>query len=393
VLLLTSIFHLTNDGGVTVLAGQLALIQVAFRLSPLETGTLVGTAFLVSAICQLLLGVVSDRLNPSSVLPLGLVVLGAASILVSASQGFIILLVTIAAARIGASFYHPVGLAWIGRTFPTETIDRPMGIQSSFGDIGVILGLATGAILGVQLGWGAPFILWGIVNLAAAAYGVAVARGIGRSYPPTSHWGWNDARDAFKSLGIWLFPITAGYSCYSILSYFGPVLLHAEFGMSVSVSGICIALWIVVGAAESFLFGKMSRAFGRYRIVVLSFAMVALASLVAAFSESVTLTLVAVWVLASAVFLTFPGVFSYASASGSERSQGATFGLVFFFQLIGGAISSFLAGALSEHFAGSENLQLTIPFMISATFGFCGCLYMGYVRKRLHLTSSRVGTA
>lgn len=392
VLLATSIYHLTNDAAVTVLAGQLALLQLAFHLDPFETGALVGTAFLVSAVCQLLLGVLSDRLNPSTTLSFGLAILGMASVLVSISTGFVTLLLTIAVARIGASFYHPVGLAWIGRTFRTGPVDRPMGIQSSLGDAGVILGLATGAFLGVQFGWGAPFILWGAVNLIAAGCGVVFAPKMDRLAPLGHPWSWNEFRGAFNGLRIWILPICAGYACYSILGYFGPILLHVEFGLGVTASGVAVALWILAGAVGSFYFGRMSRYLGRYRIVLASFAFAGLASLVAACSGNAYLVLAALWSLGSAVFLTFPGVFSFASESGHAHTQGTTFGLVFSFQLVGGGLSSFLAGALGQYFMGVGNLQLTIPFVVSAAFAFGGCAYLGLVRKRLSLHRTAIHT-
>ncbi len=388
VLVASSIYHFTNDGAVTVLAGQLAILQVAFQLSPFETGVLVGTALLVSAVAQLVIGVLSDRLNPFKTLPFGLAILGFASLLVSMSTGFVTLLVTVAAARIGASFYHPVGLAWIGRTFRNGSIDRPMGIQSSLGDAGVILGLATGAALGVRFGWGTPFILWGTVNLVVAGCGVALAPHAERPSSRGLRLQWSEARNAFSALRVWLLPTAAGYACYSIVAYFGPILLHAKFGLSVTAAGIAIALWILAGAVGSFFFGKMSRYLGRYRIVTTSFALVGLASVAAALLENVALVLAALWGLGSTVFLTFPGVFSFASESGQRQVQGTTFGLVFFVQLVGGAIGSFVAGVLGEYFMAVGSLQFTIPFLVSAGFGLGGCVYLGLVRKRISVYPS-----
>src|SRR5437879_13058059 len=112
-------------------------------------------------------GAMSDRRDPTRFLPLGIVVLGLGSALVALSSTFWILLLLVSLSRIGASFYHPVGIAWIGREFEGPELDRSMGFQSAFGDTGVVLGMATTSLIAVAFGWQAPFLLWGGINLAA----------------------------------------------------------------------------------------------------------------------------------------------------------------------------------------------------------------------------------
>ena len=169
VLFVNSIYHLTNDGAVTVIAGQITVLQSVFAFGPFETGLLSGAALLITAIFQLLFGAMSDRRDPSRFLPIGILILGVGTLLVASATSFLVLLVIVALSRIGASFYHPVGIAWIGREFAGENLDRSMGFQSAFGDTGVILGMATSALIAVAWGWQSPFLLWGGINLAAVA--------------------------------------------------------------------------------------------------------------------------------------------------------------------------------------------------------------------------------
>src|SRR5256886_11848887 len=124
-------------------------------------------------------GAMSDRRDPTRFLPAGIVVLGLGSALVALSSTFWILLVLVALSRIGASFYHPVGIAWIGREFQGPELDRSMGFQSAFGDTGVILGMATTSIIAVAFGWQVPFLLWGGINLGAVAVGLWLVRNHG----------------------------------------------------------------------------------------------------------------------------------------------------------------------------------------------------------------------
>src|SRR5207237_29411 len=88
---------------------------------------------------QMVFGAMSDRRDPTRFLPLGIVVLGLGSALVSLSSTFWMLLLLVSLSRIGASFYHPVGIAWIGREFQGLELDRSMGFQSAFGATRVLL--------------------------------------------------------------------------------------------------------------------------------------------------------------------------------------------------------------------------------------------------------------
>src|SRR3990170_3949774 len=181
VLLANSIYHLTNDGAVMVMAGQITVLQATFGFGPFETGLLSGVALLITAVFQFVVGVVSDRRGPSRF---------------------------VAISRIGAAFYHPVGIAWIGREFRGGALDRSMGFQSAFGDTGVILGMASGAVVAVAAGWGSPFLLWGGINLAAVALGLLLVRG--RPSPPAATEERADFRGRIRDGGLGGFPRARG---------------------------------------------------------------------------------------------------------------------------------------------------------------------------------------
>src|SRR2546428_1393995 len=111
----------------------------------------------------------SDGRDPSRFLPIGIAILGLGSLLVALASSFWTLLAFVALSRIGASFYHPVGISWIGREFEGAALDHSMGFQSAFGDGGGILGMASRAVASVAPRWQAPFVPWGGVDLLAGA--------------------------------------------------------------------------------------------------------------------------------------------------------------------------------------------------------------------------------
>ena len=390
VLFANSLYHLTNDGAVTVIAGQITLLQTHFSFGTFETGLLSGAALLVTAIFQMVFGAMSDRRDPTRFLPLGIVVLGLGSALVALSSTFWILLLLVSLSRIGASFYHPVGIAWIGREFEGPELDRSMGFQSAFGDTGVILGMATTSVIAVAFGWQVPFLLWGGINLGAVALGLWLVRNHRAPTGPRERPK-RDYVQMIRDVRLWLFPLALGGAAFSIFSTFGPLLLHHRFGFDDSSSEIAIAIWILAGALVAFFFGRVSRRFGRLRTLTACYAFIGLASLIGVSSGSAAVVLGLFWTLGSAVFITYPALFSFVSEASHRRLQGAAFGLIFGFQLLGGSLGSFAAGSLAASFRTSGDFESTGPFYFLGFLALAGFVYLLAIRTRIRDSRSVPG--
>ncbi len=395
VLLANSVYHLTNDGAVTVLAGQIVVLQsvAAFGgFGAAQVGLLGGTALVVTAVFQFLFGIMSDRRDPSRFLPIGIAILGLGSLLVALASSFWTLLAFVALSRIGASFYHPVGIAWIGREFEGAALDHSMGFQSAFGDSGVILGMASGAVLAVGFGWQSPFVLWGGVNLLAVAIGLALARGRSSPPPPGQALARNYL-EVLRDVRLWLLPLAVGGAVFNIFSFFGPLLLYGKFGVPKDLAGVAVALWILAGSVAAFFFGRVSRRFGRYRALVTSYAAMTLAGLVGALVDNLWVVLVVFWSLGSALFLTYPALFSFVAESSHRQLQGAAFGVIFAFQLLGGAFGLFVAGLMAEAFGGSVAIETSVPFSLAAALAFFGFVLLVMMRGQAGLNRRGVRSA
>src|SRR2546428_962357 len=93
VLLTNSMYHLTNDGAVAALAGQIIVLQaVVGGFGPAEVGLLGGTTPLVTAILPIVSGILSDRRHPSPFPPLGIGNFGVGFLPASLSWHFLSLL-------------------------------------------------------------------------------------------------------------------------------------------------------------------------------------------------------------------------------------------------------------------------------------------------------------
>src|SRR5213594_3490759 len=129
-LLANSVYHLTNDAAVTVMAGQITILRTDLQFGYVDVGLLTGAALLVTIVAQIVFGRMADRRDASRFLPIGIAFLGIASLAVAGATAFLPFLALVAISRIGAGFYHPVGISWVGRAYAGREVDRAMGFQS-----------------------------------------------------------------------------------------------------------------------------------------------------------------------------------------------------------------------------------------------------------------------
>jgi len=127
----------------------------------------------------------------------------------------------------------------------------------------------------------------------------------------------------------------------------------------------------------------VSRRFGRLRTLTACYAFIGLASLIGVASGSAAVVLGLFWTLGSAVFITYPALFSFVSEASHRRLQGAAFGLIFGFQLLGGSLGSFAAGSLAASFRTSGDFESTGPFYFLGFLALAGFVYLLAIRTRI----------
>ena len=113
-----------------------------------------------------------------------------------------------------------------------------------------------------------------------------------------------------------------------------------------------------------------------------AYAAVGVACILAAVLANLLLVLLVLLTLGAGLFLTYPALFSFASERSHAKLQGAAFGFVFFFQLLGGALGSFAAGAVTIPFVGSPELQAAAPFWLAGIVSSATAVYLLAIRTR-----------
>lgn len=364
------LYHAANDGTVVAIPALFPLLLEEGVLTDFtQVGILLAVALGVTVVLQILFGAWSDRGPTRLLLPAGMVILGVVSLFTTLAQTFGVLLLFVAFGRIGASVYHPVGISWVGRVFRRD-IDRAMGFQSALGDLGVIVAFASSGFLGLLFGWQIPLILWGGFALVAALVGYLLTRQVSseplpdgpRSTPPWSQ--------ILRRVALWIVPLSIGGAAYTITVGFGNSLLIKQLAFTVDTANLVIALWIAAGVLAAYSYGAISAVLGRFRSLLIAYFIVGVSGLVLSLTPPAVLIIPTFLLFGVGLFITYPALFAFISEATDDVIGGATFGVVFGLQLVGGALAGYAAGVMAQ------GLGIQTPFLLMMGLGFAGFLLL-----------------
>jgi MFS family permease len=287
---------------------------------------------------------------------------GASLLLMTTATSFWMLVLFFIVMRMGTSIYHPVGVSWISHIFRGEHLDRAMGFQSAFGNIGVLLAFASTGFLAQNYGWRAPLYLWGAINLVAVTVGLYLSR---------SAYGQDEIDQqkeeekepvswirAFHGIRSYIPMMILGGLAWGITINYAPSLLNHRLGVPMSATGIIMGCWMAAGTVSAFMYGRISGGLGRARTLVYAYAAIAAVAFVFGLGRSVHLVIGAFAVFGIALFLTYPANLSFIGSSVEPRSRTAGFSLASNIMIIGNSIFSFLSGGLSDRYG------INAPFLL-----------------------------
>lgn len=344
-----SYHHACNDGTLMALVAVLPILIDEMSLSYSEVGIL-GFGLLITVVVQFFVGKASDRHFSRYMLEVGAALMAASFLLIPFVSDFVGLFVVVIAMRVGASFYHPIGVSWITKEYQGPYLDTALGIQSGVGNLGVILALGSSGFLGEYFGWKAPCILWAFVNLVAVAMGLALTKGYRASGDHVPHERTAPVTATFKKIAGIVLPVATGGAVYQVTTYFGPINLTQMHGWSTGDADLMFATWIGVGTITSYFFGRISERYGRVNVLVVGYIIGFIAAVLLAFVSTWYLILPTLVVFGATFFLTYPALFGVATKSTNASERGTAFGIIFGCQLGGGAVVVAGCGVISDFF-------------------------------------------
>ncbi|MCI0451915.1 MAG: MFS transporter [Candidatus Latescibacteria bacterium] len=124
--------------------------------------------YLLYGVLALPVGLAADRWRAKPMLVAGIAIMGTGLIVAGAYPNPIVMTSSLALVGVGASIYHPAGLALISRAVRLRGV--AMGVNGVFGNLGIALApLLTGA-LSWAFGWQTALIVLGAIGLITAAW-------------------------------------------------------------------------------------------------------------------------------------------------------------------------------------------------------------------------------
>jgi FSR family fosmidomycin resistance protein-like MFS transporter len=381
-----SLFHVFNDASVVALPTIYPILYTQGLLIKryADIGTMIFIGLVVAIFCHFLVGHLAKGRHYRLLLVVDDLVLGLFLLLTPLAGNYAMLVLLYVGVRIGSSIYHPVGISWVTHTFRGEEFDRAMGIQSAFGDVGVLAAFLGTGYLAQRYGWTNPIYIWGALCVVASLAGLAVSRGTGRS--GDFHADGDECvswRETIHDQRFLIPPALLAGLAWGITLAYGPSLLNHKLGASMSLTGIVLGCWIGAGILASLMYGAIARRFGRYGAIILGCALTAVSTCFIAFSTNIPLTAVFLAFFGWSLFLTFPALLTLVGSVAKPKNRTAAFSLNANVQILGNAVFTFAAGFMSDAWG------INTPFLLLGGVALVIAVYTIALRKRF----ARAGVA
>jgi len=372
VLWTVGIIHAINDGSVAAVSVLFPVFRELFHLSYTEVGIITGGGLLLTLIGQLVFGRIADGKNVNSFLLTGLLLTGLSMFLLTFSRSFLTLILFMLILRLATSFFHPIGVGWISRTYKKNRLDWAMGIQSGAADVGTFLAIATTLSFTTLWGWNLPLSLWGIAGIGGLLVCVFLTRELDRHWmivPKAKtkqllHEASADTWRLIKKIKMLTPAFVISGASWGITITYLPLLLNARTTIPLPMIGLLVAMWTGIGSISSMSYGRIRKKVNRKKVLLISYFTIGITGVLLSYFTNVYVIIPVLILLGIAVFLTYPALFSFVSEVTHEANEGWTFGITFTFQTGGSAVLSFFSGVLSDIYG------IWIPFALLGTISF-----------------------
>ncbi len=283
--------------------------------------------------------------------------------------------------RSGSSFFHPVGISTISKSYSGPRLQKSMGFQSAFGNIGVLLVFLISAPLYLAVGWRATFIVFAIWTLADVVLTLTFLRG---RYPTASddHQTPSSSKPQAKRT-IPLFFLLAAFisgGSYAVILNFANIFLGTRAHLDVSQANLIVSAFIAFASLGAIATGGWTRFVPTNVLLAISYVVasgsIAAFTLLSGNAILATITLLATGFSISATYpLTYTELSRYLGSIG--RQSGRSFGVLSSGQTIGASILGLASGYASQF------LGLEVSFGSVAILALIGSVSAAFWTKRM----------
>jgi len=361
-----SMYHALNDGAISVVPLLFPIFKDIYNLNYTQIGLITSISLFIHLITQLYIGRSSDGKNFRTLLSFGILLISISLFVLVKTEDFFTLLIFLIFLRISVSFFHPIGIGWISRTFKKERLDWAMGIQSGSADLGVFLALVTTLYLTEIKGWQFPLYIWAFAAALVVLIGMFTTRNVDEKFLTVKKTykkqkiseKIQESLLLLKKIKLLIPSFIISGSAWGVIVTYLPLFLDEKTNLPLEYIGFIAAIWVGIGCIISFFYSRIQSYIGRKNVIMISYFITGVACLVLSININVFIIILLMVLLGVSVFLTYPALASFISEVTEESSEGGTFGIVFTLQLGGGTIVLFLSGFLSDIYG------IWMPFVV-----------------------------
>ncbi|HZY93459.1 MAG TPA: MFS transporter [Candidatus Bathyarchaeia archaeon] len=372
VLYVVALNHAINDGSVYLPSTLFPIIISLFSLSVFQVGILVSAGYIVSVIFQPVVGHYSESRNPGKLLATGILVVSLSLLTFTTSNGFPALLFSIILLRLGSSFFHPVGISAVSRTYRGPGLQRAMGFQSAFGNVGVLLIFLSAAPVYTLIGWAYTWILYASLTMTDVILTILILRTKRSPVQLVNNHTVNQS--PIGKYYVPFFTVAAAFvsgGSYAVILNFANILLKDKLQLSTPVTNLVVSAFIATASVGAFSTGTLAQYAKTNTSLSAAFLLASVAIfLVALFPGSLALATAGLLVCGFSISATYPLTYTILSdhiGRDPERT-GRSFGILSSSQTIGGSVMGLLAGSISQLAGLSYAFVAVAIIMLVASF-------------------------
>lgn len=345
---LMMVAHLCDDLNQGALVAVIPFLVLHNGYSYAEVTALLLASNAASAIIQPLFGWLGDKKPRPWLMALGIFLAGIGMAGVGVLPSYPLIMASAMLSGIGVAMFHPEG-GRLGNLTAGEQKGKGMSIFAVGGKLGFTFGplVATAAITI----WGLPGTLVFIIpsTLCAAVLLSQNKALLGFSNPDKGSSADNLYKDNWVGFGF----VMGAISCRSIMYYaflsFIPLFLVYNLGQEEAFASSVISLFALVCAVGTIASGWAGQALGAKKLIIVSYACVAVEVIIFAFNGSLIIALILIALLALTCDISYPSAVAMGQ-SFIPHHLGMASGLSFGVMVCIGGLMTPVFGLIGDYF-------------------------------------------
>lgn len=361
-LTIISLSHLVNDWYSLLIPPAVPLLKTVYHLSYVQSGVLVSTPYIVSAVLQTYIAYMAEKKAKRVLaLKLGFLILSLSFIVFYFSNSFLFMVLSALLIGIGLSIYHPQGMGLLANVFKAQK-GMALGINGIGGAVGFFLAPVSMGYLLSRFGLKA-FLIVAVPGFLI----VAILMLCKQEEKPLSI----TLKHAFsKELILVGFVAMVSPFFSRGISAFLPSYFYSK-GQNILDANLMASVMLLAGIIAQPLGGKFSDKFGRKGVIFVSYILMALFLVLFLIFPN----LVLLFLLGFVTSVSIPVRHALAAEVGG-KSMNTSIAVSYTMVMVGASIAPILIGFLIDNFG------FNFAFGINTVIALGGALLLFFVKPR-----------